>query len=221
MIGIFIMAKNTTGHMICLIHTGWMVLVLMGTIVFHYRLCQIFSKSTKYLPLSMALEQLTGKEAKTLEQIPEEDESQETGISTATGGNQNIGKIPTRRKRSLQNLTEILSPGHNIQNQRRHFHSLPDEEASASTTTSFDALTLEQRDHLVSRAFHHPAVRQLRPCVWIPRDFLGVSLDQVNDVRSGYSHVWISDFGSMVSENGKLQVSRLPPDYDPTLEMRL
>ncbi|PTB70712.1 DUF221-domain-containing protein, partial [Trichoderma citrinoviride] len=57
-------------------------------------------------------------------------------------------------------------------------------------------LTPEERDVLVRHAFLHSALRARRPIVWIPRDDLGISDDEVRRTRSYSEHIWISNEGT-------------------------
>ncbi|ROW05855.1 hypothetical protein VMCG_05298 [Cytospora schulzeri] len=57
-------------------------------------------------------------------------------------------------------------------------------------------LTPEERDQLVKKAFTHSAIRARRPVVWIPRDDLGVSDDEVRRTNEYSEHIWISNEGT-------------------------
>ncbi|KAK7751549.1 hypothetical protein SLS62_006499 [Diatrype stigma] len=76
-------------------------------------------------------------------------------------------------------------------------------------------LTPEERDKLVRRAFMHEALRAKRPTVWIPRDDMGVSDDEIRRTRefSG-GHIWISNEGTALDSKARVVYGRAPPDFN-------
>jgi calcium permeable stress-gated cation channel len=78
-----------------------------------------------------------------------------------------------------------------------------------------EVLTVEQRDTLVNRAFRHSALREKRPCVWIPRDRLGVSDDEVRNTEKFTTWVWISNENQVLDDKtGRIEYKGPPPDFD-------
>jgi hypothetical protein len=75
-------------------------------------------------------------------------------------------------------------------------------------------LSIEERDVLVARAFQHPAVRAKRPVIWIPRDRLGVSDDEIRRTRKLTDKVWISNEYAALDGDGKVVFRKPPPDMD-------
>ncbi|KAK5163480.1 uncharacterized protein LTR77_010662 [Saxophila tyrrhenica] len=89
-------------------------------------------------------------------------------------------------------------------------------------------LTPDERDLLVRYAFQHSALRAKRPVVWIPRDKLGVSDDEIKrakkmstvtitDGEKGgaveKTNIWISNEGVALNGKGKVVFRRSPPDF--------
>ncbi|KAA8650441.1 hypothetical protein EYZ11_000824 [Aspergillus tanneri] len=74
-------------------------------------------------------------------------------------------------------------------------------------------LTPDERDQLVQRAFQHEALRAKRPVVWIPRDDLGVSDDEVYRTQRFSKHVWISNEYQALDGKCRPIFSRSPPDF--------
>ncbi|KAI7213295.1 DUF221-domain-containing protein [Hortaea werneckii] len=96
-------------------------------------------------------------------------------------------------------------------------------------------LTNEERDLLVRYAFQHSALRAKRPVVWIPRDKLGVSDDEIKrakkmstveipgdvagDREKGdgrmveKTNIWMSNEGTALDGKGKVVFRRSPPDF--------
>ncbi|KAJ2902600.1 uncharacterized protein MKZ38_000361 [Zalerion maritima] len=74
-------------------------------------------------------------------------------------------------------------------------------------------LTPDERDTLVRHAFQHYALRSRRPVVWIPRDDMGVSDDEIKRTREFSEHVWISNEGTALDSKVRVVYGRNPPDF--------
>ncbi|KAJ2988963.1 hypothetical protein NUW58_g3710 [Xylaria curta] len=74
-------------------------------------------------------------------------------------------------------------------------------------------LTPEERDVLVQRAFMHSALRARRPTLWIPRDDLGISDDEIKRTREFSEHIWISNEGTALDSKVRVVYGRAPPDF--------
>ncbi|KAL2843223.1 hypothetical protein BJX68DRAFT_156882 [Aspergillus pseudodeflectus] len=74
-------------------------------------------------------------------------------------------------------------------------------------------LTPDERDQLVQRAFQHDALRAKRPVIWIPRDDLGVSDEEIYRTQRFSKHIWISNEYQALDGKGRTIFSRSPPDF--------
>lgn len=74
-------------------------------------------------------------------------------------------------------------------------------------------LTPDERDQLVQRAFQHDALRARRPVIWIPRDDLGVSDDEIYRTQRFSKHIWISNEYQALDGKARPIFSRSPPDF--------
>ena len=75
-------------------------------------------------------------------------------------------------------------------------------------------LTPDERDVLVRHAFQHLALRARRPTVWIPRDDIGVSDDEVKRTREfAQENIWISNIGAALDGKCRVVYGRNPPDF--------
>jgi hypothetical protein len=74
-------------------------------------------------------------------------------------------------------------------------------------------LTPDERDTLVQQAFQHAALRVREPAIWIPRDDIGVSDDEVKRTREFSQHIWISNGGAALDAKGRVVYARNPPDF--------
>lgn len=75
-------------------------------------------------------------------------------------------------------------------------------------------LTPDERDVLVRHAFQHYALRARRPTVWIPRDDIGVSDDEIKRTREfAGNNIWISNVGAALDGKSRVVYGRNPPDF--------
>jgi hypothetical protein len=74
-------------------------------------------------------------------------------------------------------------------------------------------LTPEERDELVRQAFQHYALRARRPTVWIPRDDIGISDDEIIRTRQFSEFIWISNEGTALDSKVRVVYGRNPPDF--------
>ena len=66
---------------------------------------------------------------------------------------------------------------------------------------------------LVRKAFQHYALRARRPTVWIPRDDIGVSDDEIRRTVEFSEHIWISNEGTALDSKVRVVYGRNPPDF--------
>lgn len=74
-------------------------------------------------------------------------------------------------------------------------------------------LTPDERDLLVRNAFRHSALRARRPVVWIPRDDLGISDDEILRTKQYSENIWISNEGTALDSKVRVVYGKNPPDF--------
>lgn len=74
-------------------------------------------------------------------------------------------------------------------------------------------LTPEERDVLVRKAFQHSALRARRPVVWIPRDDIGVSDDEIGRTNEFSEYISITNEGTALDSRVRVLYGRNPPDF--------
>lgn len=84
----------------------------------------------------------------------------------------------------------------------------------AGLNDELEDLSHEQRDALVQRAFQHAALRSKRPVIWIPRDDLGVSDDEIRRTATLSTNIWISNVRQGLDGEGNVVYTGAPPDFD-------
>ena len=111
--------------------------------------------------------------------------------------------------------------------QQRHLHSRRPADVEAQKSGSdrigealfsglndeIEDLTPEERDKLVRRAFQHQALRAKRPVIWIPRDELGISDDEILRTQKLSKHIWVSNEYTGLDGKGRVVYRRSPPDF--------
>lgn len=83
----------------------------------------------------------------------------------------------------------------------------------AGINDEIEDLTPDERDQLVQRAFQHEALRARRPVIWIPRDDIGVSDDEIRHTQKMSPYIWISNEHAGLDVKGKVIFRRSPPDF--------
>ena len=73
-----------------------------------------------------------------------------------------------------------------------------------------------EQSHLLQHAFQHEALRAKIPVVWIPRDRLGVSDDEIYRTRRFSKHIRISNRGQALDSKCRTIFSNAPPDVSET-----
>ncbi|KAK8154898.1 hypothetical protein BKA80DRAFT_241888 [Phyllosticta citrichinensis] len=87
-------------------------------------------------------------------------------------------------------------------------------------------LTPAERDLLVQRAFHHEALRMMKPAVWIPQDIAKVAEDEVRRSEALCNelgiprdqNLWVTTEYSSVDAKAKVNFTRPPPDFNSAEE---
>jgi hypothetical protein len=74
-------------------------------------------------------------------------------------------------------------------------------------------LTPRERDVLVRKAFQHSALRARRPVVWIPRDDIGVSDDEIRRTNDFSGYISITNEGTALDSRVRVLYGKNPPDF--------
>lgn len=112
----------------------------------------------------------------------------------------------------LNNFNPLMGNEKDVEAQRAARNRLADALFSG-VNDELEDLTPDERDQLVQRAFQHSALRAKRPVIWIPRDDLGVSDDEVHRMGHFSSHIWVSNVRQGLDSKGRCVYSGAPPDF--------
>ena len=111
---------------------------------------------------------------------------------------------------SAQRIREKMAQDAESQGPHGHIRGLA---LFAGIHDELEDLTPDERDQLVQRAFQHDALRARRPVIWIPRDDLGVSDDEIYRTQRFSKHIWISNEYQALDGKVRPIFSRSPPDF--------
>lgn len=133
------------------------------------------------------------------------------------------GSWADRSRKPKANDSAKPDQGHFMTSHRRHRQPIdPESQLSgnpigealfAGINDEIEDLTPEERDKLVQRAFQHEALRAKRPVIWIPRDELGVSDDEIHRTQRLSKHIWISNEYTGLDGKSRVVYRRSPPDF--------
>jgi hypothetical protein len=112
----------------------------------------------------------------------------------------------------LNTFNPLLGNEKDIEAQRAARNQLADA-LFAGVNDELEDLTPDERDKLVQRAFQHSALRARRPVIWIPRDDLGVSDDEVRRMGEFSGKLWVSNVRQGLDSKGRCVYSGAPPDF--------
>ncbi|KAI1097759.1 DUF221-domain-containing protein [Jackrogersella minutella] len=132
------------------------------------------------------------------------------GTWAARGGKSTYDRTFGRAEKGIRNINKYR--------QRRRQKDLEAQRAIGDALygdfhDEIEDLTPEERDVLMRRAFMHSALRARRPTVWIPRDDIGVSDDEIRRTKEFSEHIWISNEGTALDSKVRVVYGRPPPDF--------
>lgn len=231
LIGMFFLVRDQDESVACQGQAIVMIVVLILTVLYQIFLNEAFSPLIRYLPITLeddaarrdeefarAQQARFGRRGKLEEDGNKSQRTEDIELKSIEAG-ESDGKhlAPTRSNEHKSKRSTIFQ----IQNK------ILDEEAQDPTGSSrgigrslfagihdeLEDLTPEERDQLVQRAFLHEALRARRPVIWIPRDDIGVSDDEIYRTQRFSEHIWISNEYQTLDENCRPVFTRSPPDF--------
>lgn len=135
------------------------------------------------------------------------------------------GSWADRSRNARANQPVTVRPRRHRQHSHRQKSTLNAIEAQIDPTIRFEDglfvglndaledLTPEERDKLVQHAFQHQALRAVRPAIWLPRDPLGVSTDEIEQTQRFTPYIWVENKNARLDEKGRAIPERNPPDF--------
>ncbi|KAI5805211.1 DUF221 domain protein [Geopyxis carbonaria] len=229
LVGLFFLVRDTQNRVACAPQGIIMVIATILTGLYQLTLNRAFGPLFTYLPITLEDDAALRDE----EFAAEQDLARRKNLVPNTHPeNDDLNEVLAARE-----ATQATPNSNPIEMQtfgRRSGETESDSRDKNSPATLFadiadeiEDLTPEERDRLVARAFQHPAQRAKRPVIWIPRDRLGVSDDEIRRTMKMTDCVWISNEWAWLEglgtgaegekeSKGSVRVAygRGPPDLD-------
>jgi len=220
LIGLFFLVRDSQNRVACAPQGIVMIVATILTVIFQYTLNGAFGPLLTYLPITLEDDAVIRDK----EFAREQDERRRKAIlGREEVPGENLNDALARRERAEEAgdsgdgiEMKIISNEKSARDPEAG-HRRGDPPAGAlfqDIADEIEDLTPEERDQLVARAFQHPAIRAKRPVIWIPRDDLGVSDDEIKRTMKFSDKVWISNEYATVDSKGKVQYAKSPPDFD-------
>ncbi|KAK4916480.1 hypothetical protein LTR66_017015 [Elasticomyces elasticus] len=160
-----------------------------------------------------------GSQAHPINTIPETADQDTTGHLRPVHVRAGSSQTSSQKQTALDTLDKIKAFNPLVQNKQdleaqRQARAELSDALYAGVNDELEDLSAEQRDALVQRAFQHSAIRARRPVIWIPRDELGVSDDEVVNIgKFGKGNIWVSNVRQGLDSKGRTVYSGAPPDF--------
>ncbi|RYC80664.1 hypothetical protein BFJ63_vAg16453 [Fusarium oxysporum f. sp. narcissi] len=192
--GLFFIAKDERGRAACTVHGIIMVLVLVGTVLFQVFLNWRFGPLIRYLPVHLG------------------DFNADVCHQVQTIGEGHFSMFTaTRRDHIVSDMT------HDCASAQKNRRTTEDAELS----TKLRELTGTEREELEETAFDHIALNSRQPTVWIPKDNLEVSEDEIRQTNQFEGLISISNYGAILGDQGHVMCKRNPPDLSKFARVKL
>jgi len=220
LIGLFFLVRDAQDRVACAPHAIIMIIATIFTAIFQYMLGKAFGPLLTYLPITLEDDAAIRDQ----EFANEQDAARKKHLlGHQERGGEDLNNLLEARERAENDGIEMRTMDTPHVNPEAAAASdgkptgggdMPAVELFQNIADEIEDLTPEERDHLVARAFQHPAIRAKRPVIWIPRDDLGVSDDEIIRTMKLSDKVWISNEYAGLDSRGRIQYSRSPPDFD-------
>jgi len=185
-IGLFFLVRDDHDRSTCVDQAVIMIIAIAMTVIFQFLLNNAFAPLLRFLPSTEV-------------EIAEEGEEEEEGQKYHTPETNNYLRILVQ---SLWNWTTISTA------------------SQGSITTLFSDLHDSKKDSasneldgLVPLAFQHEALHIQRPVIWIPKDSLGISDNEVFRIRKYDSNMRISNEHADLDIKGRVTVTQNPREF--------
>ncbi|KAL9082523.1 MAG: hypothetical protein Q9159_006349 [Coniocarpon cinnabarinum] len=190
-----------------------MILMLIFTALYHITLNSALKPLLTYLPKTLESEE------RRLLALEEQDIEAEEAVNGARDRS-----TSSNEKNGEKGLTSPSTLGPAQPRKKPNFISKffrPDVYTDYHTLRKLvprDFATLEYPNEIIDDAYHHPAVKSQPPLLWVPRDPMGVS---GQEVRETSKVIPITDQGASFDQKGKIVWDRDNADQAPIHEEKI
>ncbi|KAG8677868.1 hypothetical protein FPOAC1_003896 [Fusarium poae] len=185
LIGLFFMVKDENADAVCSAHAIIMVIVLVATVLFQTFLNWRFAPLFRFLPVELG-----------------------NCDGTVAFPEQQMKSVPQLQQGLLGDPTSM----NEVVSDERNPHAHTVDSVITEFPTTLKDIPEEDRELLVNDAFKHYALTVEEPTIWIPRDKLGVSDDEVYQCKQVSSSVSMSNLRADLDDHGRVVCDGKPPD---------
>ncbi|KAJ5238396.1 hypothetical protein N7468_003015 [Penicillium chermesinum] len=237
LIGLFFLVQDQHGDVACKGQAIVMIVVMVLTVGYQILLNNAFGPLIRYLPITLEDDACRRDEEFRRAQharlglaVDEEDDENDPPADHAEGHPDQEIELRIMDSEKQNGSCDFLHTprrsnpsylGPNIESLRKKMAQDTESQAPPSKVHALFAgihdeledLTPDERDQLVQRAFQHEALRAKQPVIWIPRDDIGVSNDEVYRTQRYSKHIWVSNEYQALDGKCRTIFSRSPPDF--------
>ncbi|CAM1503398.1 Fc.00g081740.m01.CDS01 [Cosmosporella sp. VM-42] len=201
--GLFFMVEDQNATRSCTTYGGVMIVALFLTIVYQVLLNLVFSPLFRSLPITLEDEAVLRDEAFR--------RAQEAATRESTDGSEHRG--PTARG-AISGKLKGNEAGSSMRLPKGFVQEAAIRDALyRGSPDEMKDLDPQSRDFLTCQAFQHEALRSRPPVVWIPRDDLGISKDEIRQTENYSQAIQISNEGAALDGKACVVFGSNPPDF--------
>ncbi|KAK2667031.1 10TM putative phosphate transporter, extracellular tail [Fusarium oxysporum f. sp. vasinfectum] len=192
--GLFFMAKDEKANAVCTAHAIIMAIALVATVLFQAFLNWRFAPLFRFLPVDLGNDEVTMTGQK--KQVKDDLQLQQMVL-------EDVSNIDERNE-----VSEDLRTNTN-------------NKLSTEFPTTLEEVPINKREILVNEAFKHYALTVRQPIIWIPRNGLHVSKDEIDQCKQISGSIDMSNDGAYLDDHGRVVCHDKPPDFSEFAYVKL
>ncbi|EXL39487.1 hypothetical protein FOCG_17912 [Fusarium oxysporum f. sp. radicis-lycopersici 26381] len=192
--GLFFMAKDEKANAVCSAHAIIMAIALVATVLFQAFLNWRFAPLFRFLPVDLGNDEvtMTGQKKQVKDDL----------------------QLPQMCLEDVSNMDEKNEVS-------EHPRTNTTNKLSTEFPTTLKEVPKNQREILVDEAFKHYALTVRQPIIWIPRDGLHVSEDEIDQCKQISGFIDMSNDGAYLDDHGRVVCHDKPPDFSEFAYVKL
>ncbi|KAH7142373.1 hypothetical protein DER46DRAFT_518156 [Fusarium sp. MPI-SDFR-AT-0072] len=192
--GLFFMAKDEKANAVCTAHAIIMAIALVATVLFQAFLNWRFAPLFRFLPVDLGNDEVTMTGQK--KQVKDDLQLQQMVL-------EDVSNIDERNEVSEDLRTNTTN------------------KLSTEFPTTLEEVPINKREILVNEAFKHYALTVRQPIIWIPRNGLHVSKDEIDQCKQISGSIDMSNDGAYLDDHGRVVCYDKPPDFSEFAYVKL
>ncbi|KAK7583017.1 hypothetical protein V3481_012312 [Fusarium oxysporum f. sp. vasinfectum] len=192
--GLFFMAKDEKANAVCTAHAIIMAIALVATVLFQAFLNWRFAPLFRFLPVDLGNDEVTMTGQK--KQVKDDLQLQQMML-------EDVSNMDERNEVSEDLRTNTTN------------------KLSTEFPTTLGEVPINKRAILVNEAFKHYALTVRQPIIWIPRNGLHVSKDEIDQCKQISGSIDMSNDGAYLDDHGRVVCYDKPPDFSEFAYVKL